>query len=130
MRGFGRSGPAGNRGPRSSPLWYRLGSTKWRTFLPRPPRLPAASVPGRPRWFIARGWSGMAPRPMRQLNFPWRDRRMTTKPETLNAVARNNKNAQYDLLTAALIGAAVGVSATLLLRGSTRTRRVFDPALK
>ena len=56
--------------------------------------------------------------------------RASGRGETRNAVARTNKNAQYDLLTAALIGAAVGVSATLLLRGSTRTRRVFDPALK
>jgi gas vesicle protein len=47
-------------------------------------------------------------------------------------VARTDKNAQYDLLTAALIGAAVGVSATLLLRGGggTKTRRAFDPALR
>jgi gas vesicle protein len=38
---------------------------------------------------------------------------------------------QYDLLTAALIGAAVGVSATLLLRGgSPKTRRTFEPALR
>ena len=47
---------------------------------------------------------------------------------------RTDRNAQYDLLTAALIGAAVGVSATLLLRsvGGTRSRRhhVLDPALE
>jgi len=43
---------------------------------------------------------------------------------------RADKNAQYDLLTAALIGAAVGVSATLLLRGSPKPRRVLDPALQ
>lgn len=52
-----------------------------------------------------------------------------------NAVvrARGDRNAQYDLLTAALIGAAVGVSATLLLRGATGgtgNRRVLDPALE
>jgi len=46
-------------------------------------------------------------------------------------VARTDKNVQYDLLTAALIGAAVGVSATLLLRGgSPKTRRAFEPALR
>lgn len=47
---------------------------------------------------------------------------------------RTDRNAQYDLLTAALIGAAVGVSATLLLRsvGGTRSRKhhVLDPALE
>jgi len=48
-------------------------------------------------------------------------------------VARTDHNKQYDLLTAALIGAAVGVSATLLLRGSSsgvKTRRVIDPAIR
>jgi gas vesicle protein len=47
---------------------------------------------------------------------------------------RTDRNLQYDLLTAALIGAAVGVSATLLVRGTTSRRssrrHVFDPALK
>lgn len=50
--------------------------------------------------------------------------------------ARGDRNAQYDLLTAALIGAAVGVSATLLLRGASgRTRshrghRALTPAIE
>jgi gas vesicle protein len=55
--------------------------------------------------------------------------RVEPKAEGKHAVARIDKNAQYDLLTAALIGAAVGVSATLLLRGSPKTRRAFDPAI-
>jgi gas vesicle protein len=49
-------------------------------------------------------------------------------------MARADQNKQYDLLTAALIGAAVGVSATLLLRGGIRggSRRAaaIEPALR
>jgi gas vesicle protein len=46
-------------------------------------------------------------------------------------MAQTDQNKQYDLLTAALIGAAVGVSATLLLRGSGgKGRRAIDPAIR
>jgi hypothetical protein len=63
--------------------------------------------------------------------------RVEAKAERKNTLtrARTDRNLQYDLLTAALIGAAVGVSATLLIRGTTVRRRssrvgVIDPALQ
>ncbi len=60
--------------------------------------------------------------------------RVEAKAERKNTLtrARTDRNLQYDLLTAALIGAAVGVSATLLIRGTTarRSRGVIDPALQ
>jgi len=48
---------------------------------------------------------------------------LSTADDTPTAAARSG---HYDLLTAALIGAAVGISATLLIRGS---RRRADPEL-
>lgn len=42
----------------------------------------------------------------------------------------DGREAQYDLLTAALIGAALGATATLLLRQGPGGRRPIDPILE
>jgi gas vesicle protein len=55
-------------------------------------------------------------------------------PDAENRRRRGGRDAQYDLLTAALIGAAVGVSATLLLGGARRRggrgMRIVTPAMR
>jgi gas vesicle protein len=54
-------------------------------------------------------------------------------PDADNRGRRPGREMQYDLLTAALIGAAVGVSATLLLGGARRRGRgvrLVTPAMR
>jgi gas vesicle protein len=55
------------------------------------------------------------------------------RPDADSRRRRTGREAQYDLLTAALIGAAVGVSATLLLGGARRRghgMRIVTPGMR